>query len=87
MMKDSGGVKSGDDGSRKVKSENGAEKGVSANGTLSSGAMATITAAAGAGVNSTGAGSNGGDRSKRQVGHFLFLSLFLTTNKYLPLIF
>ena len=68
-----GGVKSGtDDGGRKVKSESGVDKGVPANGTLSSGATtASATAAVAAGVTGAGAGStapSGGDRSKRQVG-------------------
>ena len=68
-----GGVKSGaDDGGRKVKSESGVDKGVPANGTLSSGATtASATAPVAAGVTGAGAGStapSGGDRSKRQVG-------------------
>jgi hypothetical protein len=78
IMKDgSGGVKSGvDDGGRKVKSESGADKGVPANGNLSSGATTTsATTAVAAGATGVGAGSTAptsGDRSKRQVDLSLF---------------
>lgn len=64
MMKD-GGVKSGDDGGRKVKSESGVEKGVPTNGTSSS-ATATAT------TSTAGAGNGVGSTAKRQVGSFLF---------------
>lgn len=73
MMKDVGGVKGGDDGERKVKSESGVEKGVPANG---SGGTTTTTTTTTAGVAGTGnssaggaaagGGSSGGDRTKRQ---------------------
>lgn len=74
VMKDGGGVKNGvDDGGRKVKSESGMDKGVPANGNLSSGATtANATAAVAAGVSAGSTAPTGGDRSKRQVGPLPF---------------